>query len=179
MKKLVLLILIVCGVSVQAQQEKVDWMSMNEALAAQKKQPKNILMDAYTTWCGPCKMLDKNTFSDPRVAKYINEHFYAVKFNAEGQEEINYKDETYANPGYNEKLKGRNSPHQFARALQINAYPSIVFFNEDGEVIAPLKGYKTPEQIEIYLAVFAKDDYKKLTSEKAWEDYKLNFESTF
>lgn len=179
MKKLIVLIVILCGISVQAQQEKIEWMTLNEALEAQKEQPKNILMDAYTTWCGPCKMLDKNTFNDPRVAKYINKNFYPVKFNAEGQEEITYKEETYSNPGYNEELTGRNSPHQFVRALQITGYPSIVFFDEKGEVIAPLTGYRTPEQIEIYLAVFAKDDYKSLTSEKAWDTYKENFEPTF
>ena len=42
-------------------------------------------MDMYTVWCGPCKMLDKNTFHNKDVADYINKYYYAVKFNAEGR----------------------------------------------------------------------------------------------
>ena len=63
-------------------------MTLDEARAAQKKEPKKIFMDVYTNWCGPCKLLDKNTFQNPDVSRYISEHFYAVKFNAEGTEEI-------------------------------------------------------------------------------------------
>ena len=47
-------------------------------------------MDVYTNWCGPSKLLDKNTFQNPDVSRYISEHFYAVKFNAEGTEEITF-----------------------------------------------------------------------------------------
>src|SRR5699024_2564957 len=83
------LIIGVVGQSVA--QEQIHWMSMNEALAAQKKEPKKIIMDAYTVWCGPCKMMAKKTFQNPDLVAYVNEHFYAVKFNAEGRGKINYK----------------------------------------------------------------------------------------
>ena len=62
-------------------------MSLDEALKAQKTKPK-IIMDVYTKWCGPCKFLDKKTFGNPDVARYISQNFYAVKFNAEGDENI-------------------------------------------------------------------------------------------
>ncbi len=182
MKRLFFIALVLISFAMQAQEteSKIKWMTMNEALAAQKEAPKNIIMDAYTDWCGPCKMLDKNTFGHPKVAEFINENYYPVKFNAEGEEEINYKNEVFANPQYNPDLKGRrNSPHEFARALQISAYPSIVFFDEKGDLIAPLKGYRTPAQIEIFLKIFAKDEYKNLTTEKAWNEYNENFEPTF
>ena len=45
-------------------------------------------MDVYTKWCGPCRLLDKKTFGNPDVSGYISQNFYAVKFNAEGDEEI-------------------------------------------------------------------------------------------
>ena len=182
MRILLFIALVLAGTATKAQESesKINWMTMNEALAAQKQTPKNIIMDAYTDWCGPCKMLDKNTFGHPKVAEFINENYYPVKFNAEGQEEIKYKDEVFANPQYKAELKGkRNSPHEFARALQISGYPSIVFFDENAELIAPLTGYRTPEQLEIFLKIFAKDEYKKLTTEKAWNEYNENFEPTF
>lgn len=85
------------GTYVQAQ-ETIKWVTFNEALELQKKKPKKIFMDVYTDWCGPCKMLDKQTFHNPDVVKYINEHYYAVKFNGEGNETVAYQGKTYSNP---------------------------------------------------------------------------------
>lgn len=162
-----------------AQAQKINWMTMNEALAAQKKEPKKIFMDAYTDWCGPCKLLDKKTFHNADVAAYVNENYYAVKFNAEGTEEIEYNDFTYTNPNYDPAKKGRNSQHFFANALKISGYPSLVFFDEKGNVIAPVVGYKTPKQLEIFLKMIYKDDFKKLTTEEAWKNYEKSFVGTF
>ncbi|QIE59396.1 thioredoxin fold domain-containing protein [Rasiella rasia] len=177
MKKLFLLAILVTAGTVSAQ--KVNWMSMEEALAAQKKEPKKIIMDVYTNWCGPCKLLDKNTFGDAKVAAFINEHYYPVKFNAEGTEEITYQDFTYTNPNYQPGRKGRNSQHLFAHALKVNGYPSIVFFEEDATLIQSIAGYKTPQQLEIFLKMIANDDYKTLTSANAWQEYQENFKGTF
>lgn len=152
---------------------------MNEALEAQKKKPKKIFMDVYTNWCGPCKLLDKNTFHNKDVVDFVNKNYYAVKFNAEGEEVIEYNNFTYTNPNYNPKKKGRNSQHFFANALKIQGYPSIVFFDESGNLITPVTGYKTPKQLEIYLKMVANNDYKKLTTADAWKSYEKSFTHTF
>lgn len=177
MKKYLLFVLLLTITGVSAQQ--INWMTMNDALAAQKRQPKKIFMDVYTTWCGPCKLLDKNTFSDKDVIEFINKNYYAVKFNAEGTEKITFQDFTYTNPNYQEGRKGRNATHFFADALKLRGYPSLVFFKEDGELIQAVPGYKTPQQLEIYLKMIANDDYKKLTTAEAWQKYQDNFKYTF
>lgn len=178
MRKIItLVLLVIAGGSLQAQE--INWMSMNEALEAQKNKPKKIFMDAYTTWCGPCKMLDKNTFSDENVIAYVNENYYAVKFNAEGDEKVNYKDKEFKNLNFDPERKGRNSTHQFAAALRVTGYPSLVFFDEEANLITPIPGYRTPEQLELYLKLFANDDYKKLTSQEAFKEYEENFEGSF
>ncbi|HET8810594.1 MAG TPA: thioredoxin fold domain-containing protein [Flavobacteriaceae bacterium] len=178
MKKLIIftsLVLFSIGVSAQ----KINWMSMNEALAAQKENPKKIFMDVYTDWCGPCKLLDRNTLQHKDVVKFVNKHFYAVKFNAEGTEEITYQDFTYTNPNYNPDRRGRNSQHLFAHALKITGYPTMVFFDEKSDVISPIVGYKTAEQLEIYLKMIASDDYKEVTTNEDWKEYQQNFKGTF
>jgi len=177
MKNIILFVLIMGIGSMQAQE--IKWMTMNEALAAQKVKPKKIFMDVYTTWCGPCKMLDKNTFSDKDVIDYINENYYAVKFNAEGTEEVEYQDFVYTNPNYNPNRKGRNSQHLFAHALKVNAYPTVVFFKENGDLIQAVPGYRTPPQLEIFLKMIHTDDYLKITTTEAWEEYQKNFKPTF
>ena len=112
MKKQILLAIAVLASTLSSAQQ-IQWMSLEEAIAAQKSTPKKIFMDVYTDWCGPCKLLDKKTFQNPDVSKYISEHYYAVKFNAEGQEEINFFNQTYTNPSYDPNRKGRNGTHQF------------------------------------------------------------------
>ena len=161
------------------QAQEIKWMSMNEALEAQKENPKAIFMDAYTSWCGPCKMLDKNTFTNKDLVEYVNENFYAVKFNAEGPEEIKYKDKIFKNPKYDADRRGRNGTHEFASAMRISGYPTMVFFDEKGEMIAPVVGYRTPEQLEIFLKLFAGDEYKKFTSQEDFTEYRENFVGEF
>ncbi|MGJ8745759.1 thioredoxin family protein [Polaribacter sp.] len=161
-------------------QEKVNWMSLNEALELQKTAPKKIIMDVFTNWCGPCKMLDKNTFQNPDVAAFINENYYAVKFNGEGNDSIVYKENTFKNTNFKESLKNkRNSSHEFADYMGINAYPTIVFMNDKGDFIMPLRGYYSPNQLEFYLKLFKGEDYKKIDTKEKFEAYNNEFKPEF
>ena len=85
-------------------------MSLKEARAAQKINPKKIFMDVYTNWCGPCKLLEKNTFQNPDVSRYISENYYAVKFNAEGTEEIEFYNQIFFlyNMFHQHKISNKN-----------------------------------------------------------------------
>ncbi|WP_026452634.1 thioredoxin family protein [Aequorivita capsosiphonis] len=177
MKNIILLLLLISAGAINAQ--GINWMTMNEALEAQKKEPKKIFMDVYTTWCGPCKMLDKNTFGDKEVIEYVNKNYYAVKFNAEGTENVDYQGFVYTNPNYDAKRKGRNSQHLFAHAMKVTAYPTVVFFKDNGDIIQAVPGYRTPQQLEIFLKMIHSDDYLKVTTAEAWEAYQKDFKHTF
>lgn len=159
--------------------QEINWMTMNEALEAQKKEPRKIFMDAYTDWCGPCKMLDRNTFSNTDVASFINKHYYPVKFNAEGTEKVTYRNREFGNPQHDPNRRGRNSQHEFARAIKITAYPTLVFFDEKGELIGPIPGYRTPHQLELFLKLFLNEEYKEITTPQAFQEYSENFENEF
>ncbi len=159
--------------TLQAQQ--IKWMSMEEALLAQKDEPKKIFMDVYTDWCGPCKLLDKNTFQNPDVSKYISENYYAVKFNAEGQEVIEFFDQTFQNPNYDPNRSGRNSTHQFTQFLGVRGYPTMVFFSENGDPIMPVVGYHKPQQLELYLKMIKQGDYQVFSKPDDFENYRKNF----
>ena len=71
------------GEQTSPEEVAIKWYTWDEAIALNAKNPKKIFIDLYTEWCGYCKKMDANTFKDPEVAKYMNEHFYAVKFDAE------------------------------------------------------------------------------------------------
>ena len=181
MKKIILFIALVgFTFAGQAQDTKINWMSFEDAIAAQAKNPKKIMIDMYTTWCGPCRMLDKNTFQNKDVATYVNENYYAVKFNAEGDGEIKFKDQTFSNPNYDPlKKRGRNSQHQLAASFGVSAYPTVLFLDEKADLLTPVKGYHKPKQLEIFLKVFATNAYKKITSKEDFIAYQKDFKFDF
>lgn len=150
MKKLVL-VLSLSLFSIVSFAQEIKWMTMSEALEAQKKDPKPIFTDVYTDWCGPCKMLDKNTFHDASIVDLISKNYYAVKFNAEGNEVITFKGVTYTNPNYVVGKTGRNSVHEFSSFLKVRGYPTMMIFDEKGEVSKEIVGYRTPEQLKAEL----------------------------
>ena len=82
--------------------KEIQWLSFDELQVAMKKNPKKVFMDVYTDWCGWCKKMEKSTFTNPDVIKYINEHYYAIRFNAEQKEPIRFMGKTYElKPGSN------------------------------------------------------------------------------
>jgi len=147
MKKILFTLLLFVGSLSAVQAQEIRWMSLDDALLAQKRVAKPIFMDVYTDWCGPCKMLDKNTFQSPDVAAYVNANYYAVKFNAEGNSEVNYKGQKYKNPNFDPKRTGRNSVHEFTMLLRVQGYPSMFIIDSKGELKEPIVGYRTPEQL--------------------------------
>ncbi len=160
--------------------QEINWVTLDKAIELQKENPKKIMMDVYTSWCGPCKMLDKNTFHNPDVVNYVNANYYAVKFNAEGNQEVTYKGKTYGNPGYKAELANRrNSVHELSRFFQVNAYPTILFMDEQAGLLAPIKGYQKPKQLELYLKLFKENHHKNITTQEEFNTYVSNFKSQF
>jgi thioredoxin-related protein len=143
----------------------IKWVTMEEAQALTKKVPKPLFVDVYTSWCGPCKMLDRNTFSDPKLVEYVNKSFYAVKFNAESGDPVTFKGQKLVNPDFNPaNTGGRNGTHQLTMTIANVqgriAYPTVVYLDSDLNVLAPVQGYLTPDQMEPILNYFGEGHYK-------------------
>lgn len=180
MKSLLYLFLACCFISINAGAQEINWVTLEEAVKLQKKTPKKIMVDVYTNWCGPCKMLDKNTFHNKDVVDFVNKHYYAVKFNGEGNDVVTFDGKTYDNPNYNPaNAKRRNSAHQLTRYFQISAYPTIVFIDEKGKMIAPIKGYQKPQGLELYLKLFKDDAYKEMDTQEKFTAYAKSFKAEF
>ncbi|MGC9331447.1 MAG: thioredoxin family protein, partial [Bacteroidales bacterium] len=111
------------------QDTKIHWMDFETAIEKQKQDSKIIMVDMYTDWCGWCKKLEKETFSHPEIAAYINRNFHPVKFNAETTDTITYYGETFINKG-----SGNRATHQLAYVISNSkkiSYPSTVFIDEN------------------------------------------------
>lgn len=124
---------------------ELKWLTIEEASEiGSGDNDKKFLVDVYTDWCGWCKVMDKKTFTDPAVIKYLNENFYVVKFNAEQKEPATFKGKKFEwTP------MGRNGVNQLGVELLQGrlSYPTIVYLNSKLEPIDIRPGYKTPEQL--------------------------------
>ncbi len=149
---------------------KIHWYTFEEASKLNAKHPKKIFVDMYTDWCGWCKRLDAVTFAHPEIVKYVNAHFYAVKFNAERKDAVKYLGKEYVNQDPDK----RQNPHDLAAFFLQGkmSYPTVVFLDEKMKEIGPLPGYKGPKEFEMWLNFIGSDSYLK---EKA-DDFNSNFQ---
>lgn len=138
--------------------DKITWYSWADAIELAEKSPKKVFIDLYTDWCGWCKRMDANTFTDPKVVAFMNEHFIAVKFNAEQKETLEYK-------GYTMKYDasaGRRGAHELAISLLDGRmrYPSFVYLDENQNRITISPGYKEPAALLREMKYIAGGHYK-------------------
>ena len=149
---------------------QVEWLTWEEAIERQQTEPRKIVVDLYTDWCGWCKRMDKTTFSDPKLGAYINENFYPVKFNAESRDPV-----TFGGKEYTFKRSGQRGYHELAAMLTRGnlSYPTTVFLNEDGSIIQPVPGYQTAPDFERIVTYFSEDHHRKTP----WDTYQRGYRS--
>ncbi len=111
MKKLLVSLLLLfsaCYSTAQIQFSKGSW---KQVLQKARETSKPVFVDFYASWCGPCKYMSKNIFTDPEVAKFYNEHFISFKIDAEKEEQ------------------------ELVSRIGLKAYPTLIFFNPEGEIL--------------------------------------------
>lgn len=117
------ILILVYGVSAFGQGitfNKKDWETV---LKESKKTQKPIFLDAYTTWCGPCKKMDKRVFKNQTVGEFYNTNFINIKMDME---------------------KGIGI--QLAKKYRIRAYPTFLYLDEKGEILHKVAGYHNEEK---------------------------------
>lgn len=159
------------GTYVASAQEEVEWLSFEEAVAKSKEEPKKLLIDIYTDWCGWCKKMDREAYSNPELVSYINANYYPVKFNAEQKESIEFDGHTFKFVA-----QGRRGVHELAAALTNNklSYPTTVFMDEKFRIIQSLPGYRDAKGMDPILKYFGDDVFKN----KTWKEFEENYQSS-
>lgn len=111
-------------ISIDSYSQKVEGIQfikedLVKAQEVAKKDNKVIFVDAYTTWCGPCKMMDRSTFKDEETSKFYNENFVNLKMDME-----------------------KGDGPKFAQKHSIRGYPSLLFLNAGGELVHRSLGFQ-------------------------------------
>ncbi len=150
----------------------VQWLTFEQAVELSKKEKRPVFIDVYTDWCGWCKVMDKNTFSEPQVAKLLNEKFYAVKFDAEQKEDV-----VFAGTTFKFVPSGSKGYHQLAAALLNNqmSYPTVVFLAEDFSMIQPLPGYRKADEFHKIAQFIGEGHYKSMK----WNEWEAKYKSPY
>lgn len=151
--------------------QEIAWISFEDAVERSKEDPKKLLIDIYTDWCGWCKKMDKDAYANETLIKYINKNFYAVKFNAEQTESIDFDGHTFKFVA-----QGRRGVHELAVALTNNklSYPTTVFMDEDFRIIQPIPGYMNAKSLDPILKYIGGNKFK----DTSWDDFQKNYKST-
>ncbi|HEX5024570.1 MAG TPA: DUF255 domain-containing protein [Agriterribacter sp.] len=150
--------------------EKLQWLTLAEAEAKNAAQKKAIIIDLYTDWCGWCKVMDKNTYTNNDVIQYIQNNFYPVKINAETREPLDWRGKQYQ---YNTNYK----VHDYAIMLTGGqlSYPSTVILPADGSAPQVIPGYLKTDDMELILKYFGEGHYGKTP----FEAYRKAFTGTW
>ena len=138
-----------------------------------QQQPKKVIVDMYTGWCGWCKKMDAETYTNPSVVKYINNNYYALKLDAERRDTINFQGKQYffvpvykTNGFALELLKDH-----LARGGQL-MYPQTVIMMENFQNPNPISGYLTVPQLEPVLTYFGDNAYRR----QSWDQYSKTYQ---
>ena len=99
---------------------QIRWKDVNSGLQEGKQSHKYVLVDVYTEWCGWCKSLDRDTFSNQDLIHFLESKFVCVKANAEDN-------------GPGQKMAGEYG---------VNGYPCALVFDQNGKLIGRIIGYK-------------------------------------
>lgn len=153
-------------------------MTLDSAMAKIKVQPRPIVMDFFTDWCGWCKRMMATTYADPNLAQYINTNFYPVKFNAETKDTVEYLGKKYAPMG-----EGARVTNELAfKLLQGKMlYPTTLFLNnydkkKDEFGFSMLaQGYLEGQKIEPMLIFMLENAFHNAN----FDDFKATYETAF
>jgi len=145
------------------------WYTMEEALKLQQENPKKILIDFYMNERNLSTVMYMQTYNNPIIGNYINQHFYAVRINGTGKDSIHAFGGVYTNPG---------TPHPFHQlaVAMLNGqmyFPTLMILDEQGKMLDRIQAYLRPADIEPILQFYGEDKFK----EQQYNEFKKNFQS--
>ncbi len=148
----------------EANKPTVDWLSFQDALDKNPNAPRKILVHLTNPDCVSCKVMDSTTYHHPEVVKYLNEHYYSVRFDITSQDTITI---------LNQKLYNTGGYHQLVHAALKNQIelPAILFLNEKNELITPVPQYMTPSFLKPVLMYFKENHFQTKTFQDFYQEY--------
>lgn len=155
--------------AVETDNDNIEWLTWDQMVEKMEQEPRKVMVDVYTDWCGWCKRMDATTMKDPTVVQIVGEDYYAVKLDGEEKDNIDFRGRTFKFVA-----QGRRGYHELPAELMAGkmSYPTLVFLDEQFNIIQPLPGYKQARQLETILSYFGGDFYKNVSWDAFQKEYK-------
>ncbi|MEZ4924056.1 MAG: DUF255 domain-containing protein [Crocinitomicaceae bacterium] len=131
----------------------INWMDFESAIKENEQEKKFIFIDIYTGWCGWCKKMDQTTFLEPEVVSYMNEHFWAVKMDAESKDPIAFKETLYEYKMYNGKGYNELAVNLLGGKM---SFPTFVVLSKREVKMGVINGYQSKSQLLSALSKYTK-----------------------
>jgi thioredoxin-related protein len=143
----------------KGKKEAVAWLTFEQGLAASKKEKKMLVVDFYTTWCGWCKVMDKETYGNEGVIKFAKEKLVLVKVNAESGAKTRFREKDY-------------TYRELAMAFGVRGYPATAFIDANGEILTLVEGYVAADKFLPILEFLEGGHHKTMKFEEFLEKRK-------
>lgn len=125
--------------TVGAQPDGPDWLTFDDAMEDAQQSQNLVLVDVYAPWCGYCRKMQKETYTDDTVKGHLNSYFEVARLDGtNGDSLVTYQEQT---------LK----PSMLAQHFGATGYPTTVFLRPDGEILFQQPGYIAPDQFALMI----------------------------
>ncbi len=121
-----------------ASDQAINWLPFEKGIAASKQEDKKVFLHFYADWCRYCKNMQKETFADPAVIRYLNEHFISIKINSDQDKER-------------------------AREYHVSGLPTTWFLSQNGEKIGNRPGFIPAKDMMSFLKYISTNSYKTMS----------------
>ncbi len=145
-----------------AEKASVEWRDFNAGLKLAKEQGKPVVMDFYADWCGWCKKMEAEVFTDGEVAEKLKKSYIAVRIHTDTNpgETINYKNHVL-------------TKQEFAMMLGVQGLPTVVFMDRDGNLITKIPGFVNKGMFLSLLGYIKDECYQKKVPFQDYMDGKV------
>lgn len=137
----------------------IEWLTFENAYAKTIKEKKLMMVDVYTDWCSWCKVMDRETFNHPDIVRFARQNMVMAKMNAESDAKVRFQDQDF-------------TQRQLAMRLGVTGYPTVVFFNDRGELLTSVSGYIPADKFLPILEYLQSRHYEKMKFEAFLETRK-------
>lgn len=158
-KSVLLFFLMSCGTA--SSDTSVKWYDLTSGMIEASRQGKPVVIDFYADWCHWCKVMDKETFSETKVAERLKNDFIAIRVDTQSMETLTFN-------------KKKLTPNQLSLEFGVQGLPTVVFLDKTGEYIDKLPGFIKAEMFFQVLGYIKDECYKMKVSFKDYTSGKID-----
>ncbi len=128
---------------------QVAWQSYDSGMANVKAEDKFAMVEFFATWCGYCRKMDQEVFTNAAVLDEINQYFVPVRVTESSQDPVTFEGQTM-------------TEKELTAKYAVTGFPTIVFLKPNGEAITRIPGYVGPDEMKGILRFIGTKAYESM-----------------